>query len=132
MLRAFQALLFHGANQQQALQRAVQARAQGLPPEQYGTPLPGTTHNTYHVTESSESGGWVKGAILTALLLGASGMGAWVLVRGTQAPQPSQAPAPPAVPPAAREGAWDALYEEQQPDGSWKLLKRERLKTKPE
>lgn len=122
MLKNMWALVAHGHNQQQALERAAQAQALGLDAAKYGAPFPGaqvnmtTTHNT--------TGGWLKGALLGASLL-AAGVGAGLVANG--ALKPTAPAATPAVEPAAIDG-WDAIYEEQQPDGSWKQIRREHLK----
>ena len=123
MLRNLQTLLVHGHNQQQALQRAVQAQAQGLDPVAYGTPFPGANVTTTTTTNNS-GGGFVKGAVLAAVLTAAGGAATWGLSQG----------ALPALPagklPVVKEGkapSYDAIYEEQQPDGTWVQTKRERL-----
>lgn len=134
MLRALQALLVHERNQQGALHRAMQAKHMGVEsPEQYAATFPGSTVTTNNTTTHNSGGGWLKGSLLSAALLTAGG-GAALGLRGNAEPRtggeaPPAATAPPATPPA-RGKEWDALYEVQQPDGSWKQVKRERLKTR--
>lgn len=57
-------------------------------------------------------------------LLGLGGLGAGLMLA-----RPSIAPLPP---PMTTPKQYDAIYEEQQPDGSWKAIKREPLEMKHE
>ena len=129
MLRALQAVLAHGYNQQQAMQRAVQAKAQGLDPTQYGSVLPGSTITTNTTNNTDNGTGIVKGSLLTAALLAAGGGGAYLLstpVVPKQDPPARIEKADPVV--ITKDAAYDAVYEVKQPDGTWKQVKRERLK----
>lgn len=86
----------------------------------------------------THNGVGAKGLALAALAAGMPGAllaGALMLkpspAQSKADPPPAKAeqqPAPAA--PAAKAREWDALIEEQQPDGTWKLIRRERLKTK--
>lgn len=79
-----------------------------------------------------------KGVALAALAGGlpTAAIAAVMLLRPGAAPEPQQQPA--AVQPAlkqpvatpAKAAAWDAIYEERQPDGTWKQVRRERLTPK--
>lgn len=142
MLQALQALVAHNLNQQQAMQRAVQAQAQGLDPAAYGTVYPGstvtTTHNT--TTTNNTGSGILKGALLSTALLTAGTVGGGLGLlhlnskpAGQEGAVVTPAPVPPpqvrekviTVPGATQD--WDAVYEELQPDGTWRQIKRERL-----
>lgn len=142
MLKELGALVAHNLNQQQAMQRAAQAQAQGLSPEEYGTVFPGSTvTTTNNTTTNNGNGGWLKGALVSAAMLAGGGTGAAVLM-STRTPEPAVSPAQatpatPTKPPApkvitlpGKDQQYDAIYEVQQPDGSWKQVKRERLKPK--
>jgi hypothetical protein len=120
----FAPLLIHGLNQQGALQRAASAKALGLDPAAYGTVYPGSTVTN---TTNNTGGGYLKGALLAVVLLAAGGATAAGLLRCLP-PRPG-APAPPAATaaPSTRSGAWDVITEEQQPDGTWKQIQRQRL-----
>lgn len=63
----------------------------------------------------------VAAGIPAALVAGA------LLLRPAEAPQKPPAPTVPVVTPAA-EFDTDAIYEQQQKDGTWKEIKRERLR----
>jgi len=135
MLRALQALLVHERNQQGALHRALQARQMGVEaPEQYAATFPGSTVTTNNTTTTNNAGGGLlKGALLSAALL-SGGAGAAAGLLGLQAPpaQDRGAPAPgPTAPPekpAQADREYDAVTEVRQPDGSWKVIRRDRLK----
>jgi hypothetical protein len=138
----FAPLLIYGQNQQTALTRAATAKANGLDPNIYGLPMPGSTVTN---TTTNTGGGLLKGALLSAGML-ASGAAATVGGQKLVAPPTVNVPAivatapatlfPPAptapvatspAPVAPATPAWDAIYEEQQPDGTWKQIKREHL-----
>lgn len=78
-----------------------------------------------------------KGVVGAALAAGlpSAALAAILLLRSGQTP-PSIPPPTPAVAPAEPKSVpeprqdWDAIYEERQPDGTWKQIKRERLKVK--
>jgi hypothetical protein len=118
----FAPLLIHGQNQQTAMMRAAAAKAQGLDPSIYGTPLPGSTVTT----TNNVRGGW---GWLPAVALGACVAAAGVLGGLQLAPKPSPAPAPVLGGPGATGGAlYDEVSQEQQPDGSWKEVGRQRIR----
>ena len=123
MLRALKALVVSGYNQQQAMQRAVVARAQGLDPEVYGAVYPGSTVTTNTTTHNSSSG-LIKGALLSAAMLSAGGAGVFGVVK-TLTPAEVTLPT---ITPKTKQIDYDAIYEELQPDGTWKQIKRERLR----
>lgn len=136
MLRHLQALLAHERNQQGALERAAQAQAQGLDAAQFATQFPGSTVVT---TTNHTGGGYLRGALLAAGLLTA-GAGAGIALKPaageTKPPATALQPAagatkPPNGPTRPAGSAYDAVVEEQQPDGSWKEVTRQRL-TPPE
>lgn len=144
MLDYFRSILAHNYNEQSALHRAMQAKAIGLPePEKYASVLPGSNQTeTNNVTINNSGAGMLKGAILgTALLVGGGGTAAGLAKILTGAPtapttavpaqEASKAEPATTVPPVAvqKQQAWDAIYEEKQADGTWKQVKRERLKT---
>lgn len=118
MLREAQAALVHGWNQQQALQRAQAAVATGLDPRQYGSPLPGSTVTT--VTNNS-GGGIVKGLLLGAATLAAGGGTAGALFSSLRPTPPAAAIVAPAK--NTVQQLLDAVYERQEPDGSWRPLR---------
>ena len=139
MLKNFQALLAHERNQQGAMQRAAQAQAQGLDPAAFATPFPGA-HIT-NTTTTNTGGGILKGALIAALMAVGGGAATWGLLSGgpaVKAPVEHEAklkpfvPQPPTKttpsPSPSSPSLYDAVYEEQQPDGTWKEIKRERLK----
>lgn len=83
-----------------------------------------------------------KGLVGAALAAGlpTAGLAGLLLMRQPQAAPPARdeppvtmvlpaapAPQPKAAPPAKRQ-EYDAITEEQQPDGSWRQIRRERLK----
>jgi hypothetical protein len=117
----FAPLWIHNHNQQTAAIRAAAAKAQGLDPNVYGVPLPGSNVTS---TVNQSARGFLPGAIVTALALAGGGAGALGLREGLGRIPP--AVAQPAQPAPAQ--AWDAVTEEQQPDGSWKQIRREHLK----
>lgn len=83
---------------------------------------PTTVHNHYPpppVLAPARSR-WPAVAALTLGLL-AAGAGSGAVLWLKQQPADIK-------PPAANEPAYDALYEQQMPDGSWKLIRREHLK----
>lgn len=90
----FAPLLIHNHNQQTAMMRAAAARAQGLDPEVYGVPLPGSNVTT---TVNNTGGGLVKGAVLAAIMLvvgalGAAGLGKVLSPKPTTSAAPAPAP----------------------------------------
>lgn len=114
-------LLIHNQNQAAAMTRAAAAQGLGLDPATFGTPFPGSTITT----TNNQTAGWLKGALLGAGLLAggsAAGLGAAKALTQPAAVQTTPQPIP-----SAPGQAWDAITEEQQPDGSWKQIKRERL-----
>ncbi len=128
MLKALQALLAHNHNQQQAMQRAVQAKAQGLDPEVYGTVFPGSVVTTNTTNNNNTGSGYLKGSLLTAALLAAGGTGSYLISKPV-ADVKQVAPVTPVVSNTkTKTTEYDAVYEELQPDGTWKQVKRERLK----
>lgn len=126
MLDTLKALVVSGYNQQQAMQRAVMARAQGLDPEKYGAVYPGSTV-TNTTTNHNSGNGILKGALLSAAMLATGGAGTFGVVKMLT---PTAAVVSPATkePPAGKANHYDAITEELQPDGTWKQIKRERLK----
>ena len=77
-----------------------------------------------NITTTTTTGVGARGLIGTAL---AAGLPAAVLAGLLLLPK-APAPIAPAVPGAPTSQAWDAITEQQQPDGTWKEVKRERLK----
>lgn len=117
----FAPLLIHNQNQQTAMMRAAAAKAQGLDPKVYGTPLPGSNIDT---TVNYHGGGWLKGAILAVALLTGGGLGILGLLK-------CLSPAAPAICPTQQtitRQAWDGVWETLGDDGQWHEMKRERLK----
>ncbi len=129
------------AGQTLQLQRAAVAKGYGLRPEDYVSPMPGSS-TTVSITAPQAAaeapapappagmGSWVKAALLGGALLATGAAGTTALVVGLRPGTAVVAPAPSTVPTTAatgKTGAWDAITEEQQPDGSWKTIKRERL-----
>lgn len=108
----------HNHAEQLRIQREVQRKQLGLESQDY--PYPGAVQGSNNPTTIHVSGGWLKGALLGAALLsgGAAAGTAWL----KQAPPPGESNGSPA------DQAYDAVYEQQQPDGSWRQIKRERLK----
>jgi len=107
-------------SEKQRIQRAAMATGLGMNPEQYARPFPGsnTTVTNYH-----QSGG--NGTkILTTLALLTAGLGGGWLIGNSLRPET-------AVAPVTASEELEAVYEEQQPDGSWKEVKRESLKPGP-
>lgn len=82
----------------------------------------------------THNGVGAKALALAALAAGLpTAVVAGLLMRPAPAPPGRPADPPAVVAPAgpdAKAKEWDALIEERQPDGSWKLIRRERLKTK--
>ena len=123
-------LLVHERNQQQAMQRAAQAQAQGLDPGTFGVPFPGGVVTTTTTNNTGISP--IKAALVSAALL-AGGAGGTLGLIGALSPSkpvvttPAPAPATPAPTVKAPAQAWDAITEEQLPDGSWREIKREHL-----
>ncbi len=115
----FAPLLIHGLNQHQALQRATVAKMQGLDPKEFGTVFPGSTVTTTNNIRPTI--GWLLGPILGVLLAATGAAGLYLLTHqaGKVLPQPAA---------AGETEKWDAIYEEQQPDGSWKTIRRDHLK----
>lgn len=135
MLEALKALVVANYNQQSAMQREVMAKSQGLAPEKYSQVYPGSTV-TNTTTNNNTAGGLLKGALLSAAMLATGGAGVAglaVALRPSEkekievaTPTPSTpAPISPATPKVRH---YDAITEELQPDGTWKQIKRERLK----
>lgn len=108
--------------EKQRIQRAAMATGLGMNPEQYARPFPGsnTTVTNYH-----QSGGGNAGKILTTAALVAAGLGGGWMIGNTMRPT---TPAATLTVPAEE---LEAVYEEQQPDGSWKEVRRESLKPGP-
>jgi hypothetical protein len=136
-------LVAHNMNQNTAMERAAVASAQGLDPKAYATPFPGETSNATTTTTTTTinnngSSGMLKGSILAATLLTLGGAGAYSLnnMRKPEEKPPIVSPQTDAKPAETvkvkplGDQEYDAVYEVQQPDGSWKEVKRERLKTK--
>jgi hypothetical protein len=109
-------LLIHNQNQVTAMTRAAAAKAQGLDPALYGTPLPGSNVTT---TTNHSGMGWLPATVLTLGSLLAGGVTASALMRTTPSPPANSVPA---------AKSWIGVYEQQQPDGTWKEVKRENLK----
>lgn len=65
---------------------------------------------------------WVVPATAILALIGAAGGAAGVIAMWPKTPTPT------ATQPAATVPGYDAVYEELQPDGTWKVVKREKLK----
>lgn len=122
----------HNYAEQLRIHRAVQRKRLGVD-HQEDTPYPGAVAGSHNptVTIHNTGGGLMKGVLLSAALLtggSAAGLGAARLLT----PRPAAAvagevaaPAPPAG--AAKDQAYDAIYEVRQPDGTWRQVKRERL-----
>jgi hypothetical protein len=90
----FAPLLIHNHNQQTAMMRAAAAQAQGLDPQVYGVPLPGS--NVTSTTTNNNASGFIKGAVLATAMLAAGGLGAAGL--GKMLTQPAPPPQAPTVP----------------------------------
>jgi hypothetical protein len=125
-------LLIHNQNQNTAMIRAAAAKAQGLDPNIYGVPLPGS-----NVTTTNNQSGFVKGALISAAMI-AGGAGASSLlpavtsaISGTPAAATKPATAAPATTPVASNQkpttAYEAIIEQQQPDGTWKQISSQKL-----
>jgi len=118
----------HNHAEQLRINREVQRQKLGVTQQDY--PYPGAIQGSGNPTTINQGGGWLKGAILGAVLLAGGGAAALGLKALTPPATPSvPAPvSPPAVTPAAPKApGWDAIYEVQQPDGTWKQTKRERI-----
>ena len=61
--------------------------------------------------------------IAAAAALAPTALVSWMLLKSVDDVAKSIAP-----PAATAPQHWDAIYEEQQPDGSWKVIRRDRLK----
>jgi hypothetical protein len=76
--------------------------------------------NANKTTTINHNGGgmgkFFGGALVAAVLAGWIGLSGYLLTRGGDAPA------------APTQQAWDAVYEKQNPDGTWSEFKRERLK----
>jgi hypothetical protein len=119
------AIFAHNHNEVTRMARAAQAKQLGLPPSEFATPYPGTQQS---VVTNNTGGGLVKGAVLSAVLL-AGGAGAGLGVRQATSPAAVQDnPAATQPAPAAKQQAYDAVWQELQPDGTWKEVRRQRLK----
>jgi hypothetical protein len=112
-------MLANNINQAAAMTRAAAAKAQGLDPNIYGVPLPGSNVTT---TTNNSGMGWLGVTVLTlgSLAAGAAAVGA--LTSKVPSPLPAQES------PLTKPKAYIGIYEQQQPDGTWKELKREPLK----
>lgn len=106
--------------------RAVERKALGV--DVTDLPYPGAVAGSGN-SVINNAAGFLKPAILGAALLagGAAGtLGLTALTGLTQPPSAPQLTPPPVLRDPAK--AYDAIYEQQQPDGTWKELKREHLK----
>jgi hypothetical protein len=122
-------LLIHNQNQNTAMIRAAAAKAQGLDPNVYGVPLPGSNVTT----TNNNSSGFIKGALLSAAMI-ASGAGASSLlpaITSAISNRPSASSQPATSQPAADSrkpvAAYEAIVEQQQPDGTWKQISSQKL-----
>ena len=77
-----------------------------------------TTHNT---KQGINALGLLGATALPTVVLG--GLALYLASQGQ-----GQPPSKPVTPPAAESAKYDAVYERQQPDGTWKEIKREHLK----
>jgi hypothetical protein len=148
-------LFVHAQNENSRINRAAAAKGFGLDPERYSSLYPGsqvTINNPASngqvavpaapgsVTVGSNGGSnFVQGALLAAAMLAGGALTTLAVTGGlkgttsapaapvtTPAPSPvSPTPALPVVP--TKPNAYDAVYERQQPDGTWKEYKREHL-----
>ncbi len=108
--------------------RAIERKAMGVT-DVTDLPYPGAVSGSANTTTNNSSGGWLKGALLASLLLaggGAAGLGVSALTTASSAPTVTPATPPAASSPAGKK--YQAIYEQQQPDGSWKTIKTEPLK----
>ena len=115
-------LFAHNYAGQLRIAREVQRKNMGL--QQVDMPYPGSSQDASQTTINQTGNGWLKGAVVGAALLGggtAAGIGAMQSLQKTPA---VVAPMPPVDP----RTAYDAIYEQQQPDGTWVEVRRERLK----
>lgn len=138
----------HDYGEKMRINRALYRKKMGL--EQDDIPYPGALKDSNNETVTNNfnyyGGGILKGMLIAAAMgtgLGGAALGAYQLLKGAAPANPAVAPANPSQgssgPPTAKEGppgkdgkdspvqAWDAIYEEQQPDGTWKQVRRERL-----
>jgi len=133
----------HHFAEQKRIHRAVQRKQMGIE-DQQDIPYPGAVSDSNNPKTTINVGtGWVRGAVLGALLT-ATGAGSvvgltkcWtvpptptvtpVVVREPKEKPATTEPAPNGVP---KSQEYDVIYEERQADGSWKEVKRERLSPK--
>jgi hypothetical protein len=108
--------------------RAAAAKAQGLDPNVYGVPLPGS-----NVTTTNNQSGFVKGALISAAMI-AGGAGASSLLPAIQSAitgQPAAVSKPVTGQPTTASNkpttAYEAVIEQQQPDGTWKQIGSQKL-----
>jgi hypothetical protein len=132
----------HNYAEQLRINRAIQRKAVGV--DQQDHPYPGavadSNNPTTNTTINHLSGGWIKGILLGAALLGGGIAGTMSLLpsgkptapptseparTGASVATPAPTPAIAAETPAAVE--YQAVYEQRQPDGSWKVIKVEKL-----
>jgi hypothetical protein len=96
-------LFAHNHAEQLRINRAVQRKGLGI--EQVDLPYPGASEvsgNTSTVTINHN-------------------------YPASPAPDPPVAPPMPPAPPCPAEPGYDAVYEQRQPNGTWKLIRREKL-----
>lgn len=118
----FGPLWMHHQNESMAMERAASAKARGLDMSTYGTPLPGSKSEST-TTINNTGGGFLRGALVTALTLATGAGGAVGLMKALA---PAVVPTLEKVSPKAAQ-LYDAVIEEQQPDGSWKQIERKHL-----
>jgi hypothetical protein len=126
-------LLIHNQNQNTAMIRAAAAKAQGLDPNIYGVPLPGSNVTT----NNNNSSGFIKGALLSAAMLAAgAAAGNRLPAFGPPKAEQSASSQPAASQPSvdsrgpradSRRAAYEAIVEQQQPDGTWKEISSQKL-----
>lgn len=123
----------HNYWEQLRINRAVTRRRFNLAQDDAPIP-PGATvdSNKPTTTINHNAGGLLKGLLLGASLLAGGTAGGVALLGGgkpvqTPVPTPVVTPAVPATPTRPADH-WDAVYEVQQPDGTWKEVRREHLK----
>lgn len=118
----------HNHAEQLRIQREVQRKTLGIQQQDY--PYPGAVTSSNNPTTVYNTGaGYVKGALLASALLMGGGAATIGLMQGRTPSAPAVGPVVPATPMSPTKGQdFDAVYEEQQPDGSWKEIRRDHLK----
>ena len=104
------------AGQEKKEKLALKAAHKALDIADDGMNITATTHNT---KQGINALGLLGATALPTVVLG--GLALYLASQG-------QPPGKPVMPPAAESAKYDAVYERQQPDGTWKEIKREHLK----